>query len=172
MIVYIVPNFIQVFLMNRVRFRYICIFVISLSATLWSLYIEYFGDPVANILAGILFDSSRGIVACTLCRYIRMCMYPLVIISWIALLKKQRNAYLFMQPLMLIGTGFSIRKRLLQHFSFPAPAFCNPAVPCSLPDVNYFGFISLAFLWIGAFMAMYFITLRIRKLLTTPATSQ
>lgn len=153
--------------MNSVRLWYKYIFVISLLATLGSLYIENFGDPVANLMDGIVFDTTRGILACTMCRYIRMCMYPLVLISGTALIKKQRNAYLFMQPLMRIWTGFSIWKRVIQHFSLPSPVFCTPQIPCSLPDINYFGFISLSFLWIIAFVSMYFITLRIKRLLST-----
>lgn len=150
--------------MKRIYYRYGILLAISLFASLWSLYIEYFWDPVVNILDGVLFDLNRGIVACTLCRYIRMCMYPIVIISTIALIRKQRNAYIFMQPLMAFGIGFSIRKRSLQHFALPSPGFCSPQVPCSMADVNYFWFISLALMGIVGFLVMLCITFYIAKL--------
>jgi len=158
--------------MRNVRNWYTALLLISLFATLWSLYVEYYWDPVRNIIEGVLFSSDRGIAACTLCRYIRMCMYPLIPISALALIKKQRNAYIFIQPLLIFGFIFSARKRSVQHFALPTPSICSPQVPCTLTDVNYFGFISLSLLGMAWFALMFVITIYITKRLNKHAIMQ
>lgn len=78
------------------------IFVISLLATIGSLYYGYYGDPVVNIMTRDLFNKANAIPACDLCWYVRVFQYPIVIISGIALLKKDYASVIYIWPLALL----------------------------------------------------------------------
>lgn len=123
------------------------IWLITALSTVGSLYVGYFGDPVNNLLAGILFDTSRGIAACDLCRYIRACTYPIFIISSIALRKKETHIIHYIWPFALIGLFFAMYKYWLEKFaSSDALGICTSPVSCSTISLEYFGFITLSFL--------------------------
>ena len=69
------------------------IFWLSLLTMLGSLYVEHYGDPVANMLTRNFWDSSLGIIACNLCWYIRIFSYPTVFISAVGLYTEDKNGY-------------------------------------------------------------------------------
>lgn len=54
------------------------IFFQALIAMLGSLYYSNFGDPVANIQAGNFFPTEGGYEPCSMCRWARILMYPIV----------------------------------------------------------------------------------------------
>lgn len=123
------------------------IWLITALSTVGSLYVGYFGDPVNNLLAGILLDTSRGIAACDLCRYIRACTYPIFIISSIALWKKETHIIHYIWPFALIGLFFSTYKYRLEKFaSGDTFGICTSPVSCSTISLEYFGFVTLSFL--------------------------
>lgn len=118
------------------------IFTISLIATLGSLY----------------FSEVRGYEPCTLCWYQRILMYPVIIISGVALYQKNTRIALTTAIFSVIGGSISLYHYGIQKLSFlqeSAPA-CG-AVPCTGQYVNYFGFITIPFMALTAF-AMIFIT--------------
>lgn len=86
------------------------IFWLSLICTLWSLYVEHFGDPLANIISGDLWNQSLGIVACNLCRYIRVFTYPIVLLSAVGLLFNDKSAGRYIFSLAFVCLFFCIYK--------------------------------------------------------------
>lgn len=114
------------------------IFIISLLWTLWSIYIGNFWDPLPNILSRDLFNSANWALACTLCWYTRICLFPLVLISGIAWYEKNTTIRKAILPIACIwimfsiyiwGTELKIREK--------SEALCgiNSIIPCWDPPI-------------------------------------
>ena len=133
---------------KRLENSLIFISIVSLVATLGSLY----------------FSDIRGFEPCTLCWYQRILMYPIVLISGIALFQKNARIALTTAVFATIGGGISLYHYGIQKLSFlgdSAPA-CG-AVPCTGQYVNYLGFITIPFLALLAFALILITSLFIMK---------
>lgn len=140
------------------------IFVTALLGTLWSLYYGYFGDPVANILSGQLFNTANAMPPCTLCWYARILLYPLVLISIIGILKKNRDTIDYIRPFALIGFVLEIYQLWLQEFpNIFSSGLCNRDNPCTIIQVKYFGFLTIPLLWLLAFMVILIVAICMKK---------
>lgn len=110
---------------------------VALTATLGSLY----------------FSEILQYIPCKLCWYQRILMYPLVIILGIAAVRKERHMYIYVLPMSIWGAGISLYHYLMQKtawFKSGAEA-CGP-IPCDVDYVNYFGFITIPFMALTAFV--------------------
>lgn len=132
------------------------IFVQSLVAMLGSLYYSTFGDPVVNYLNGNLFTAGHGLVPCDLCWYARILMYPIVLISYIGIAKKDKRFTDYVLPLSMIGVVLDIYHYSIQKLPIDTFFSCSSAVPCNALQVNYLGFVTIPFL---ALLAFTFITI-------------
>lgn len=133
---------------KRLENGLIFISIVSLVATLGSLY----------------FSEVRGFVPCTLCWYQRILMYPIVLISSVALFQKNAHSALTTAVFSVIGGGISLYHYGIQKLSFlgdSAPA-CG-SVPCTGQYVNYLGFITIPFLALIAFVLIFITSLFILK---------
>lgn len=115
--------------------------------------------------AGSLFFSEvLGYIPCDLCWIQRIFMYPIVIISTAALLKKNIDIAYSILFLSGIGMLFSLYHYGLQKLPFlqDAGGICGQ-VPCNLQYINYFGFITIPFLAGIAFIVILIASLLIFK---------
>ena len=135
---------------------YLIIFSISLFWTVLSLYYSYFWDIYINILDGVLFDSSRAIKPCDLCRYIRLAQYPTTLISWMALRYKD---YLASKKYIIWLTLFWILvswyKVALEYWiiTLEGSWVCGAwSVACDVATSLCGTCISLASAWLAAFI--------------------
>lgn len=130
------------------------IFIQAVIATVGSLYFGFFGNPVENIIIGDLFNRDRGFPPCDLCRYARILMYPLVLISWVALIRgERRNVLRYMLPSVILGIMLEVLHYTAQMVpSFDIGATCTAAVPCMALYVQYFGFLTIPGLCLLAFL--------------------
>jgi disulfide bond formation protein DsbB len=137
------------------------VFFMSLLGTLWSLYLSKYGDPVANLLALDFFTTANWIPACDMCWYIRVIMFPLPIITGVALWKRDYKILHTILLLAIIGLGFSIYKYGIQYW-WRASTLCDwrATTPCSSKDVEYFWFMSMAFFGTIAFSTMIILSLK------------
>lgn len=106
---------------------------------------------------GSLFYSEvMGYVPCELCWYERIIMYPLVLIYGLALLKKDMRIALPGLIMSGIGIVVSAYHYSLQKVPFmqSTEGFCGD-VPCTLQYTNYFGFITIPFLSLLAFIVIF-----------------
>lgn len=140
------------------------IFIQALIATLGSLYYGFFGDPIANLKNGTYFLTVNGFNPCTLCVYARILMYPLVIISLVGILTKDRKFTNYIIPFTLIGIPLEIYHYMLQRLPIENIFDCTKVNPCSAFYVQYFGFISIPFLCLTAFIVILIFSLLNRKL--------
>ena len=111
--------------------------VVSLVATLGSLY----------------FSEIRGYIPCTMCWFQRIFMYPIVIITTVAVIQKNARIALTTAVFSVIGGCISLYHYGVQKIDFlteSAPA-CG-LVSCTGQYINWLGFITIPFLALTAFI--------------------
>ncbi|KHF40925.1 disulfide oxidoreductase [Halalkalibacter okhensis] len=116
-------------------------------------------------LGSLYFSQVRMYEPCTLCWYQRIVMYPLVIIFIIGIIKKDATVALYSAVLSFIGMGLSSYHYMLQKvpvFTQSAPA-CG-RVPCTGAYINWFGFVTIPFLAMTAFIIIFVCSLFMLKL--------
>ena len=122
--------------------------LVALTATLGSLY----------------FSEVRGFVPCELCWIQRIFMYPLTLILGIAVFTDDRTVKKYVLPLTLIGGSISLYHYLVQK----VPGFANikpcvQGVPCSAQYINWFGFVTIPFLALTAFILITVLVWSVKK---------
>jgi len=136
----------------------IIIFVMSLAGTLWSLYFWYFGDPITNIMTGDLWNTANALLPCPLCRYARIALYPMVIISGIWLYNHDHRSVVYCGVLSLLGaliTGYQI---LLQAGVFAVSSVCEiGSVSCAVIDWQYL-WVTIPMLACAAFIMIAWVS--------------
>jgi disulfide bond formation protein DsbB len=135
------------------------IFLQAFVAMLGSLYYSTFGDPVKNVLAGYPFPIGQGFTPCELCWFARILMYPIVAISAVGMVKEDRKFTNYVLPLSILGIILDFFHYGLQKLGFVNPFGCTLANPCSALQVQYFGFITIPFLALVAFIVITFLSL-------------
>ncbi len=128
----------EFFSRNALRFS----FIIALIATLGSLF----------------YSEILGLIPCPLCWYQRILMYPLVLITGTALLTKSRNYRAYIYPFTILGALTAIFHYVLQVFTIPAA--CGPgAVTCEVIHFASYGFITIPFMSLTAFILIFLLML-------------
>ena len=96
--------------------------------------------------AGSLYYSEvAGHVPCEMCWYQRICMYALVPVLVVALVRRDRRGGWYGLPLALAGLGLSIYHYQLQVFPGQGST-CDASAPCTYQWVDSFGFVSIPFM--------------------------
>lgn len=112
-------------------------FVVATAATLGSLYLS----EVVHL------------IPCTLCWYQRIAMYPLAVIFLIAAVRRDHGIRIYAATIATIGALIAVYHRLIQAYpELEGGASCNPAVPCTAAYVERFGFISIPYMALSAFL--------------------
>lgn len=115
-------------------------------------------------LGSLYYSEVKGFEPCTLCWYQRILMYPIVLIGAVALIEKNAKIAWTTALFSLIGGAISLYHYSIQKLSFlqeSAPA-CG-AVPCTGQYVNYFGFITIPFMALTAFLLIFLTSLMMLK---------
>ena len=113
------------------------IWLTSLVATLGSLY----------------FSEIRQYEPCELCWYQRILMYPILLLTTVAYIQKNVRIAVTTAVFSCIGGAISVYHYGIQKLDFlteTAPA-CG-RVPCTGQYINWFGFITIPFLALTAFI--------------------
>lgn len=149
--------------MNRIRkYGLLLVFIQALIATTGSLYYGRYGDPVANIMSGDLFNPDNALTPCLRCWYARICMYPIVLVSAVWLWKKTRDAVDYVIPLTVVGTLVETYQ-VAQLYIPQIRGMCSRDVPCFIPSVNYFGWVTIPLLCLIAFVVILVVALLIKR---------
>lgn len=118
-------------------------------------------------LGSLYFSEIKGFLPCNLCWYQRILMYPQVFLLGIASVRKQTSIYLYVLPLTLLGACISLYHYLMEKTElFPSNSFSCGIVPCDLEYINWFGFVTIPFLALTAFVlisAIHLVMWRIDK---------
>lgn len=133
---------------KRIENALLVMWVFAFSATLGSLY----------------FSEIRGYEPCELCWYQRILMYPLVLIIGVAIVQKNAKIALTTLVFSSIGALTSLYHYGIQKLDFlrdSAPS-CG-RVSCTGEYVNYFGFVTIPFMALTAFVAIAVISFYVLK---------
>jgi disulfide bond formation protein DsbB len=110
---------------------------IALFATLGSLYLS----EIAHL------------IPCKLCWYQRIAMYPTALILLMAAARKDARVRLYAATLATIGAGIALWHRTLQAFpSLDSGACAAVGPPCSAPYIVVFGFVTIPYMALSAFL--------------------
>lgn len=119
-------------------------FVIALVATIGSLY----------------FSEVLAYQPCKYCWYIRILMYPLVIIFGIAAVRQDVKQYIYALPFTVVGMAMSLYLYLIQKVPSLADTVTTCGnVPCNTSYINWYGFITIPMLAFVAFVLIFIIQL-------------
>lgn len=127
------------------------------------LYIAWVISIVAT-LGSLYFSEIQEFVPCELCWYQRILMYPLVLIIGVAVFANDFKVKRYVLPLTLIGSGIGIMHYLQQKVpSLSGLTPCAQGVPCNIEYINWFGFVTIPFLSLTAFILITICMLLIRN---------
>ncbi|KMY53139.1 disulfide bond formation protein DsbB [Bacillus sp. FJAT-27231] len=122
------------------------------------------GASFIAMLGSLYFSEVMKYEPCELCWYQRILMYPLVLILGLAIIKKDETAARYSLTLSAVGGCISLYHYAIQKIDFftdTAPA-CG-RVPCTGMYINWFGFITIPFLALTAFIIIFITSLLVMK---------
>lgn len=126
--------------------------MISQNRSALFLYFAWLVSVVAT-LGSLYFSEIRMFLPCELCWYQRIAMYPLAIILGIAAYTQDIKITKYVLPLSIIGGGIAFYHYLLEKVPGLASVKpCSQGIPCDIPWINWFGFITIPFLSLVAFI--------------------
>ena len=113
-------------------------------ANFFAEYGYYFALIVALVatLGSLYFSEVRHFDPCRLCWFQRICMYPLVALTLVGVIKQDEYLPNYVLPLSLIGFVISAYHIGIQNQWIVQASGCT-GVSCSLKYVNWLGFISI-----------------------------
>jgi disulfide bond formation protein DsbB len=111
-------------------------FVVASLATLGSLY----------------FSEIAHFEPCRLCWYQRIAMYPLVLILGIAAVRRDPGVRRYAAPIAVIGALIATYHYALEWFPSLDSGACSATTPCTIVWFREFGFVSLPYLALSAFL--------------------
>ncbi|WP_088007759.1 disulfide oxidoreductase [Indiicoccus explosivorum] len=124
------------------------------------------GAALIATAGSLYFSEVRGYAPCELCWYQRILMYPLVIILGVAYIQKTPRIALTALVMSVIGGGISLYHYGIQKIDALGNAsdFCGQ-VPCTGQYINWFGFITIPFLALTAFIIIAGVSIYLLKTL-------
>lgn len=112
---------------------------------------------LVSALGSLVLSEIMGLVPCVLCWYQRILLYPLVVILFVAIIRKDRGVYHYVWPFSALGMVFAFYHFLIQKGVITeALVPCKFGVSCTTKYFEYFGFINIPFLSLAAFAFITF----------------
>lgn len=106
---------------------------------------------LVSVLVSLFFSEIMKLPPCILCWYQRIAMYPIVAITAVGILLKDRNLPLYILPLGIIGWGIALYHNFLYYHIIPESiAPCQQGVSCTTQFFKIFGFMDIP---LGSFIA-------------------
>jgi disulfide bond formation protein DsbB len=118
---------------------------------------------LVTTLGSLYFSEVAHFTPCRLCWYQRIAMYPLAIVLLIAALRRDHAIAWYVVPVATIGALFASYQTQLQAFPSQHSSFCTTTDPCTTRYVWEFGFVSLPFMALAAFVFVITMTLCVRR---------
>ena len=114
---------------------------------------------LVGMLTSLYFSDIVGYAPCVLCWYQRICLYPLVVIFAVALIRKDNLVHYYALPLSLIGLFISVYHNTIYYIARFTPqntisACSTTGVSCTSRYIEWLGFITIPLLSFLAFLAI------------------
>ncbi len=118
----------------------------------YALHIVFVVSFIAMV-GSLSYSDILGYTPCLMCWYQRIAMYPVVLISFVALVIKDKRVLMYVLCLSIIGAGFALYHYLLQLGLFPAPCTTSGySVSCAEKFVLRLGYITIPMMALSAFV--------------------
>ncbi len=123
-----------------------------------------FGASLFSVIISLIFSDYYQIEPCKLCWIQRICLYPQLLISAIALFHQKEDrklSWIYIKYLSLIGILFALYQTLEQFsISFLPKAKCviGPDAACSQVHMLEFGYITFPFCSVCVFLFIILIS--------------
>ena len=110
---------------------------------------------LAAMLGSLFFSEVMHLPPCNLCWYQRIFLYPLVVLLPIGVLRRDPNLTVYTLPLVAIGLLLATYHTLLYYGVIAEDlAPCTQGVPCTTRQIEWFGFVGIPLLGLGAFVSI------------------
>jgi disulfide bond formation protein DsbB len=110
---------------------------------------------LTTTLGSLYYSEIADFVPCRLCWYQRIAMYPLPLILGIAAWRRDADIRWYALPIAGVGAAISVYHSWLQAFPPESGStFCTPDAPCTARHVWEFGFVSIPFMALTAFLTV------------------
>lgn len=110
---------------------------------------------VVTTLGSLYYSKVQPFVPCELCWYQRICVYPFAVILGIAAWRRDSTIRVYAIPVLAVGMVISAYHAWIQAYPpSNGTSFCTADVPCTTRYVWEFGFVSLPFMALSAFVVM------------------
>jgi len=110
---------------------------------------------VVATLGSLYYSKVQEYVPCELCWYQRICLYPFAVILGIAAWRRDRAIRVYAVPVLVIGMVIAGYHTWIQAYPpSDGTSFCTADAPCTTRYVWEFGFVSLPFMALSAFVVM------------------
>lgn len=114
-------------------------------------YLVFFLSLTA-MLGSLFFSEVLKLPPCMLCWYQRIAMYPLVAISAVGILRKDKNFAYYGLPLSILGLIVAFYHNMLYYKIIPESAApCMMGVSCTTKQIELLGFVTIPFMSFIAF---------------------
>ncbi len=127
-------------------------------------YAVHIGLVVSSAaVAGSLFYSEvAGYEPCTLCWWVRVAIYPMLVLFVIALHRKDTSVFISTLALSIIGLFFSLQHNY-QSWTGADLGICDDAALCNRLYVNEFGFVTIPLMGLGVLVFLFVLSLMMKK---------
>ncbi|MBU8905011.1 disulfide oxidoreductase [Desertibacillus haloalkaliphilus] len=112
---------------------------------------------VVATAGSLYFSEVMRFTPCELCWVQRIFMYPLAIILAIAVIRKDMMQSIYVSVLSFIGACIAFYHYLQQKVSTIGTDDSCGLIPCTFEYINWFGFITIPFLSLVAFIVIFII---------------
>lgn len=117
---------------------------------------------VLAMLGSLYLSQIAGLTPCEFCWFQRICMYPLTLLLGIAAFRGEiAIAKRYLLGMTFVGVGLAVYQYQLERI--PQPTVCSVTVPCNEAAFNIFGFISIPYLSMAAFLLITTLLLMARS---------
>jgi disulfide bond formation protein DsbB len=118
------------------------------------LYIAWLAS-VASFAGSLYFSNVVGFAPCDLCWWQRVFMYPIAVVLFVGLWRKDRCVPYYTIPLAFIGGLIALYHNLIYEGMMPEVIkTCTTGVSCTTKYVEIFGFISIPMLSLLSFVVI------------------
>ncbi len=111
-----------------------------------------FAIALTSVAGSLFFSEHAGFIPCRLCWFQRIAMYPLVIILFVAAIRRDRRGgvwYAIAFP--VLGAGVALYHLYIEAHPEAESAGCRIGAPCSTKWIDVFGFMTIPALALTAF---------------------
>ena len=113
----------------------------------------------------LLMQYAGGLTPCIFCWWQRIFMYPIPLISLIAIIKNQKLSDVadYILALSFIGALFALYQHLLQILPQGSLIPCDATDDCAIRTIYYFHFVTIPLMALTIFVAIFLIAVIARK---------